>query len=65
MNNFNGLVVIETYQDFCKSKSWISRLDDFENLVVINTFLNHGEMVDARLGALYASSRNYTLYECD
>ena len=57
LNNFNGLVVIdEAYQDFAKSKSWISRLDDFKNLVVINTFSKSWGMADARLGALYAST---------
>ena len=56
LNNFNGLVVIdEAYQDFARNKSWVSRLDEFENLVVINTFSKAWGMADARLGMLYAN----------
>ena len=56
LNNFNGLVVIdEAYQDFAGNKSWVNRLDEFENLVVINTFSKAWGMADARLGMLYAN----------
>ncbi|MBK9794829.1 MAG: aminotransferase class I/II-fold pyridoxal phosphate-dependent enzyme [Sphingobacteriales bacterium] len=51
LNNFDGLVVIdEAYQDFAENKSWTNRLDEFENLVVINTFSKAWGMADARLG---------------
>lgn len=56
LNNFDGLVVIdEAYQDFAENKSWVNRLDEFENLVVINTFSKAWGMADARLGMLYAN----------
>lgn len=56
LNNFNGLVVIdEAYHDFSGSKSWTQRLDEFQNLVVINTFSKSWGMANARLGTLYAN----------
>jgi histidinol-phosphate aminotransferase len=56
LNNFNGLVVVdEAYQDFANNKSWITRLNEFQNLVVINTFSKAWGMADARLGMLYAN----------
>lgn len=55
LNNFSGLVVIdEAYQDFSSSTSWTQRLQEFENLVVINTFSKSWGMANARLGVLYA-----------
>jgi histidinol-phosphate aminotransferase len=56
LNNFDGLVVIdEAYQDFSGNKSWLNRLDEFQNLVVINTFSKSFGMADARLGMLFAN----------
>jgi histidinol-phosphate aminotransferase len=58
LNNFDGLVVIdEAYQDFSNSKSWLSRLNEFQNLVVINTFSKSYGMADARLGMLFADKQ--------
>lgn len=55
LNSFDGLVVIdEAYQDFSANKSWINRLNEFQNLVVIKTFSKAWGMADARLGMLYA-----------
>ncbi|MFN8237627.1 MAG: histidinol-phosphate transaminase [Chitinophagales bacterium] len=55
LNGFSGLVVIdEAYQDFSVSASWVKRLDEFQNLVVIKTFSKAWGMADARLGMLYA-----------
>ncbi|MFN8260156.1 MAG: histidinol-phosphate transaminase [Chitinophagales bacterium] len=55
LNSFNGLVVIdEAYQDFAGNRSWVHRLHEFRNLVVIKTFSKSWGMADARLGMLYA-----------
>ncbi|HUM53135.1 MAG TPA: aminotransferase class I/II-fold pyridoxal phosphate-dependent enzyme, partial [Chitinophagales bacterium] len=56
LNNFDGLVVIdEAYQDFSGNESWLNRLNEFQNLVVINTFSKSYGMADARLGMLFAN----------
>lgn len=56
LNGFNGLVVIdEAYQDFSGNASWVKKLNEFQNLVVIKTFSKAWGMADARLGMLYAN----------
>ncbi|HQG37983.1 MAG TPA: histidinol-phosphate transaminase [Chitinophagales bacterium] len=58
LKNFTGLVVIdEAYQDFSTNISWNKRLNDFKNLVVINTFSKSWGMANARLGMLYANEQ--------
>lgn len=58
LKNFAGLVVIdEAYQDFSTNNSWNKRLNDFKNLVVINTFSKSWGMANARLGMLYANEQ--------
>ena len=55
LNIFEGIVLVdEAYQDFSDNTSWINRLNDFKNLVVIKTFSKAWGMADARLGMLYA-----------
>ena len=55
LRSFDGLVVIdEAYQDFAGNRSWVERLKEFQNLVVIKTFSKAWGMADARLGMLYA-----------
>lgn len=56
LNNFSGIVLIdEAYQDFSANESWIKRLNEFDNLVVIKTFSKAYGMADARIGMLYAN----------
>ena len=57
LNNFNGLVVIdEAYIDFSEEKSWLTRLDDFPNLIIIQTLSKAYGMAGIRLGICYASA---------
>lgn len=56
LNTFPGIVVIdEAYIDFSEQKSWISKLDDFPNLIVTQTFSKAYAMAGVRLGICYAS----------
>lgn len=56
LNTFSGIVLIdEAYQDFSTNESWIKRLNEFGNLVVIKTFSKAYGMADARIGMLYAN----------
>lgn len=56
LENFDGLVVIdEAYIDFSEKDSWLSRLDQFSNLIVTQTFSKAFGMAGIRLGILYAS----------
>jgi len=53
---FYGLVVIdEAYIDFANQPSWINRLSEFPNLVVLQTFSKAWGLAALRLGMAFAS----------
>ncbi len=57
IKNFNGLVVIdEAYIDFSTEASWLSRLDEFPNLVVTQTLSKAYAMAGIRLGLCFAAA---------
>ena len=57
LNNFKGIVVIdEAYIDFSNEDSWVSRLQEFPNLVVTQTLSKAYGMAGIRLGICFASS---------
>ncbi|WP_299128674.1 histidinol-phosphate transaminase [uncultured Winogradskyella sp.] len=56
IKNFNGLVVIdEAYIDFSSQESWLSRLNEFPNLIVTQTLSKAYGLAGVRLGICYAS----------
>ena len=56
LHNFPGIVVIdEAYIDFSGSTSWITRIDDFKNLAVLQTFSKAWGMAGLRLGLCFAN----------
>ena len=56
IKNFPGIVVIdEAYIDFSKEKSWLSRLDEFPNLMITQTLSKAYGLAGIRLGICYAS----------
>jgi len=56
LNSFKGLVVIdEAYIDFSSKESWLSRLEDFPNLIVTQTLSKAYGLAGIRLGSCYAS----------
>ncbi len=56
INSFNGIVVIdEAYIDFSTQESWVSRLDEFPNLIVTQTLSKAYGLAAIRLGICYAS----------
>ncbi len=57
LKSFNGLVVIdEAYVDFTSEESWISKLDEFPNLIVTQTLSKAYGLAGIRLGVCYAST---------
>ncbi len=57
VRNFDGIVVIdEAYIDFASFPGWISRLQDFPNLVVLQTFSKAWGLAGLRCGMAYASA---------
>lgn len=54
--NFNGIVVIdEAYIDFSDQKSWLSRLEEFPNLIITQTLSKAYGLAGIRLGICFAS----------
>ena len=57
INEFRGIVVIdEAYIDFSNEESWVSRLNEFPNLIITQTLSKAYGMAGIRLGICYASS---------
>ncbi len=60
---FNGLVVIdEAYIDFAPEASWLNKLHDFPNLVVLQTFSKAWGMAALRLGMAFASAEIISIF---
>lgn len=56
LKNFKGIVVIdEAYIDFSNEESWLTRLKEFPNLVVVQTLSKAFGMAGIRLGMCFAS----------
>lgn len=58
LDNFHGLVVLdEAYIDFAPEKSWLHRLRDFPNLVILQTFSKAWGLANIRLGIALADPK--------
>ncbi len=56
LKKFNGIVIIdEAYIDFSLSKSWVTMLDNYPNLIVSQTFSKAWGLAAARIGIAYAN----------
>ncbi len=56
LENFTGIVVIdEAYIDFAEQKSWISQLEKYPNLVVMQTFSKYWGMAGLRVGMAFSN----------
>lgn len=56
LRGFRGLVVVdEAYADFAAAPSWTTRLAEFPNLVVLQTFSKAWGLAGLRLGMAFAS----------
>ncbi|MGZ3854399.1 MAG: histidinol-phosphate transaminase [Flavisolibacter sp.] len=57
LNNFDGLVVIdEAYINYSRSRSFVTELKDYPNLVVMQTFSKAWGLAALRLGMNFAST---------
>ncbi|MGN6352717.1 MAG: histidinol-phosphate transaminase [Parafilimonas sp.] len=56
LKNFNGIVAVdEAYIDFAGAQSWSQRLNEFPNLVVLQTLSKAWGLAGLRIGFAYAS----------
>jgi histidinol-phosphate aminotransferase len=64
LNNFNGLVVIdEAYIDFSSKKSWLLKIKEHPNLIIIQTLSKAYALAGIRLGILYADEKIVSLLD--
>ncbi len=55
LKNFGGITVLdEAYVDFAPDKSWLPRLNDWSNLVILQTFSKAWGLANVRLGMAFA-----------
>jgi histidinol-phosphate aminotransferase len=63
LNNFDGIVVIdEAYINFSRQQSWLSDLQDYSNLVVLQTLSKAWGLAGIRLGMAFASKEIITYF---
>jgi len=56
VTNFNGITIIdEAYIDFAEHASWVSKLSDYPNVVILQTFSKAWGMAALRMGMAFAS----------
>ena len=61
--SFDGIIVVdEAYQDFTENISFIKRLEDYPNLVVLQTMSKAHGLAGVRAGFAYASEEIITLF---
>lgn len=56
LENFSGLIVIdEAYIDFSSKESWLQKIAEFPNLIILQTLSKAYGLAGIRLGILYAN----------
>ncbi len=57
-NSFEGIVVIdEAYVDFSSHPSWLAKLDEHQNMIVLQTFSKAWALASVRCGMAFASEK--------
>ena len=63
LENFKGIVIIdEAYIDFSSKASFITKLNEYPNLIISQTFSKAWGLAGVRVGAAYANSAIINLY---
>ncbi len=61
--NFNGIIVVdEAYIDFSAQPSWVKRLSEFPNLIILQTLSKAWASAGIRLGMAFASEAIIALF---
>ncbi len=63
LDNFNGIVILdEAYIDFSLGDSWSTKLDEYSNLIVSQTFSKAWGLAAARVGVAYTNINIINLF---
>src|SRR5690554_2528684 len=64
LDNFNGIVVVdEAYIDFSASKGYLSAINKYPNLIVMQTFSKAWALAKARVGVAYSNKEIIALMD--
>jgi len=63
LQKFNGIVIVdEAYIDFSKASSFLTKMDQYPNLIVMQTFSKAWGLAAARVGMAYSNDLIISLY---
>jgi len=63
LNNFNGVVIVdEAYIDFSPENSWNTKLAEYPNLIISQTFSKAWGLAAARVGVAYTNANIINLF---
>jgi len=63
LQKFNGIVIVdEAYIDFSKAGSFLTKIDQYPNLIVMQTFSKAWGLAAARVGMAYSNDLIISLY---
>jgi histidinol-phosphate aminotransferase len=63
LQKFNGIVIVdEAYIDFSKASSFLTKIDQYPNLIVMQTFSKAWGLAAARVGMAYSNDLIISLY---
>ncbi len=63
LQKFNGIVIVdEAYIDFSKASSFLTKMDQYPNLIVMQTFSKARGLAAARVGMAYSNDLIISLY---
>lgn len=63
LKNFNGIVIVdEAYIDFAEEKSMVKMVNEYNNLIISQTFSKAWGLAGARLGTAYACQELISLF---
>lgn len=63
LQKFNGIVIVdEAYIDFSKATSFLTKIDQYPNLIVMQTFSKAWGLAAARVGMAYSNDLIISLY---
>ena len=58
LNNFNGIIVVdEAYEDFSNENSWKTEIENYPNLIVMQTFSKAWGMAGLRVGMAFTNEK--------
>jgi histidinol-phosphate aminotransferase len=63
LQKFKGIVIVdESYIDFCRANSFLTKIDQYPNLIIMQTFSKAWGLAAARVGMAYSNDLIISLF---